>query len=184
MFKVESTGVSQAPSALSLNSQSNFDFELSFCDDGTTDDLFDTFTTTEAPERNNGSSSSGSVVGSSNSPMEAVATTNRSDATAHIKIEQEDGDVNMASISSDLASENSPSVVSSAVCSSAIDPVSSPVVVQPQDTLRPHVGENGPSDSTTPSPTNPSSNSVTGGGNVSASGTTVKKGKLLTWVMS
>lgn len=156
MFKVETTGVSQASSALSLNTQNNFDFELSFCDDGTTDDLFDTFTT-EAAERNNGgttSSSSGSIVGSSGSPMESVATS-RND----IKIEPEDPDVNMT-ISPDLTSENSPNV-SSAVCSSAID--ASPVVVpQQQDLLRAppvSVGENGPSDSTTPSPTNSSSGS-------------------------
>jgi len=43
MFKVESTSASTGASALSLNSHNNFDFGLSFCDDGTTEDLFDSF---------------------------------------------------------------------------------------------------------------------------------------------
>ena len=47
MFKVESgsSGSSANNPNLSLNQQNNFDFELSFCDDGTTDDLFDSFST-------------------------------------------------------------------------------------------------------------------------------------------
>lgn len=176
MFKVETTGVSQTTSVLSMNGQSNFDFELSFCDDGTTDDLFDTFADT-ASERNagrggNASSTTGScvpcttttpgaVVGSSSSPLEASHID-----TSHIKIEPDEADPTLP-IGSDLASESSPSV-SSAVCTSAMD--SSPVVVQ-QDSLRtPSLsGESGPSDSTTPSPTNSSNGS-------SASGNGTKKG--------
>lgn len=41
MFKVESSSTPSAGSALSINPQGNFDFGLSFCDDGTNDDLFE-----------------------------------------------------------------------------------------------------------------------------------------------
>lgn len=174
MFKVESTGVSQGPSALSLNGQSNFDFELSFCDDGTTDDLFDTFANDGASERSNGGragstgSSSGSLAGSTSSPMDSGASSGNPADVSHIKIESDDSDM---MITPDLPSSgNSP-----AVCSSAIDPsssASSPMIVQ-HDSVK-NGSETGPSDSTTPSPPT-ASNSI--GGTVTTSGSSSKKGK-------
>ncbi|CAG7785785.1 unnamed protein product [Allacma fusca] len=53
MFKVESSSAPSAGSALSLNPQNNFDFGLSFCDDGTTDDLFDSFPPTASSRGEN-----------------------------------------------------------------------------------------------------------------------------------
>lgn len=46
MFKVDSSSAvtPSSSSSLTLPSTNNFDFELSFCDDGTTGDLFDSFT--------------------------------------------------------------------------------------------------------------------------------------------
>jgi hypothetical protein len=55
MFKVESSssGSSANNPNLSLNQQNNFDFELSFCDDGATDDLFDSFNPSSASSPTN-----------------------------------------------------------------------------------------------------------------------------------
>ena len=55
MFKVESSGAQASAANSALNPQNNnFDFGLSFCDDGTTDDLFDHFDSTSTTTTNSG----------------------------------------------------------------------------------------------------------------------------------
>jgi hypothetical protein len=99
MFKVESTSAS-APSssglALTNPQNNNFDFELSFCDDGATDDLFESFASPSAMESGGMESSSSSA------------------DTTRVKVEPEDAEVNM---SSDVAPE---STASSAISSSSV----------------------------------------------------------------
>lgn len=106
MFKVESSSASApSSSALSLNPQNNFDFELSFCDDGATDDLFESF--------------------ASPSAMDSGGLESQSESHIRIKTEPEDPEVSM---STDAVSENTAS--SSSTISSSLDKSPTPTVAK------------------------------------------------------
>jgi len=100
MFKVEpsSSGSSANNPNLSPSQQNNFDFELSFCDDGTTEDLFDSFNT--SGNRSNGSSPTADGHGRSGT-ADSSGTSEPSD-TVHIKIEPDDRSSPMLTCSSGL----------------------------------------------------------------------------------
>jgi len=76
MFKVESTGTSSTGSSLPLNAQSTFDFGLTFCDDGTAGDLFDSFANddTGAPGSSTAMDSSDSNASTPKNVSQALST--------------------------------------------------------------------------------------------------------------